>query len=417
MKILFIASFYKPEGNALASRASGMAEIWAREGHDVTVIAPTPKLPSGEIYPGYKNLWRQQEEINGVHVIRRKAYLVPESSSLKKIVSHIVFMFFAFFTVLSVKKMDIIITSSPPFFPAWLDVPLHWLKKSIYIVEFRDPWVDGFALLGIKIPRIVTKILFWMERSMLKFADHVVAVGPGYKKRLLQKNVPEEKISIIMNGADEELFYPRERDVNFQRRFSLENKFVCSYIGTLGYCCGLFPLIPEAAKILKGKGRNDIVLMIIGDGKIKQALQDRVEAENLDNVRVTGILPKQEIPLAISCSDVSLVHLRENESFDVLMPSKIFENAAMRRPILIGVGGFAEEFVTSAQAGIPMVPESPDSLVEKIIELADHPEKCRELGHNAEVNIAKKHSRYSKAMDYLKLMNDLIEGDKTGDDL
>jgi hypothetical protein len=95
---------------------------------------------------------------------------------------------------------------------------------------------------------------------------------------------------------------------------------------------------------------------------------------------LTGRLGRDEVPTVLASSDACLIHLRGCDLFRTVIPSKLFETMAMARPIIMGVKGEAREIVLQAQAGIPMEPDSPESLVQCVEYLADRPEEARQLG-------------------------------------
>lgn len=167
--------------------------------------------------------------------------------------------------------------------------------------------------------------------------------------------------------------------------------------------CGLKTAL-DAADILKQRQRNDIAIVLVGDGAQREALQREAAARHLNNVIFTGRRPKTEIPLWVASSNVNLVHLKKTDLFTTVMPSKIFESAGCARPILMGVDGFAKDLVMEAGAGIPMGPENVQEMVDALEKLAADPELCRRLGENAYRNIASKYTRDTQAQDYLKIL-------------
>ena len=113
------------------------------------------------------------------------------------------------------------------------------------------------------------------------------------------------------------------------------------------------------------------------------------------------------MPDWVSSSDASLVHLKKTELFTTVMPSKIFESAGCKRPIVMGVDGFAKKLVMDAEAGLDMTPESAESLVECVKKLVEDPTLCCKLGENAYNNIAKVYNRDQQAKDYLKTLKEM----------
>lgn len=404
MKILFLTHYYPPEGNAPASRVSSLVLRWVKEGHEVTVLTCAPNVPDGVVYKGYENRWRQTESVDGVTIIRVWTYIAPNKGTARRIANYLSFMFSSAWHGLWLKKPDIIIATSPQFFCGWSGVLLHWLRRIPFILEIRDIWPESISAVEVGIPAFMLRIIEVMEKIMYRSADHIVTVGQGYVEKLVERKVPAAKISVIMNGVDKTLFYPRSPVPELLKQWKLDGKFICSYVGTIGMACGLLTVL-EAAAQLKAINRNDIILVLVGDGAQREALETEAKLRSLDNVIFTGRRPKSEIPDWISSSNVNLVHLKKTDLFTTVMPSKIFESAGCARPVLLGVEGFSRNLVMEAEAGIPMEPENAADMVKGLITLADDPELCRRLGDNAFRNIAARYDRDTQAKDYLSILN------------
>lgn len=403
MRILFFSHYYTPEGNAPATRVSALCERWVRAGHDVTVITGAPNVPNGIVYDGYKNE-RKSEVINGVKVERVKTYIAANKGVIKRMLNFTTYFLSALWTSLRLPKADVVIATSPQIFAGYVGVWYKRLRCVPLVTEIRDIWPESMFAVGAKVPRLGIWALERIEKAMYRCCDRLVTVGEGYRLRLAEKGVPEEKMSVVMNGTDLEVYSPREKDATLLKQFGLEGKFVVSYIGTVGMACGLEVVFDAAPKVPEG-----VVFVIVGDGAYRANLEDEAKKRGLTNVVFTGRQPKLAMPDWVASSDVSLVHLKKTELFTTVMPSKIFESAGCKRPIIMGVDGFAKKLVMDADAGLDMTPESAESLVECVKKLVDNPALCCKLGENAYNNIAKVYNRDQQASDYLSILNRTIK--------
>ncbi len=452
MKILFFSHYYTPEGNAPATRVSALCERWAKAGHDVTVVTGAPNVPNGIVYDGYRNA-RTSEVLNGVKIERVKTYIAANKGVVRRMLNYVSFFVSALWTALRLERPDVVIATSPQIFCGYagvwykrlrggrLEVEGRRLKKRRIplVVEIRDIWPESMFAVGAKVPRLGIWGLEKIEKSMYRNCDRLVTVGEGYRLRLKEKGVPEEKMSVVMNGTDLAVYSPREKNAELLKQFGLEGKFVVSYIGTVGMACGLEVVLEAAEKISgfrgqeeggSGKGishrehkehrgmgegqvsgdegnAKEISFVIVGDGAYREKLEAEAKKRRLDNVVFTGRQPKSLMPDWVSSSDASLVHLKKTELFTTVMPSKIFESAGCKRPIIMGVDGFAKKLVMDAKAGLDMTPESADSLVACVKRLLADPKLCRELGENAYHNIAKRHNRDQQADDYFEILENV----------
>jgi glycosyltransferase involved in cell wall biosynthesis len=239
------------------------------------------------------------------------------------------------------------------------------------VLEIRDIWPESIVTVGAMKRSLVIRLLEWLERRLYAAADRIVTVGDGYRQQLLSKNVAAEKIAVIPNGVDLELFSPdhdsaaaHTRSASLRRRWGAGDRFVCAYVGTVGMAHGLD--VVDAAARLRNSGRDDVAFWIVGDGAERERLATEAARRRLDNVRFVGLVSKSDVADVLSACDACLVHLRGTELFATVIPSKIFEMLAMNVPIIMGVRGEAQEIVLCARGGLPMTPDDPQSLIDAI---------------------------------------------------
>jgi glycosyltransferase involved in cell wall biosynthesis len=408
MRILIFTHNYFPEGNALASRFTAMCQHWATLGHEVQVITNTPNFPIGQIFDGYKNKFVQHEIINGVHVTRVWTYITPNKGTLKRMINFIVFMFMSVWIALFQKCPDVIIGSSPQFFAAWaglISSRLHWCRVP-FIAEIRDLWPDSIVAVGAMKNKKLLAIIYWLEKLLYRWATHIVTVGPGYAEDLKDKKVPKEKISIIPNGVDKELFLGQLPDENFRAKYGLEHKIACAYLGTIGMAAGL-EIVLNIAEQLQKQNRNNIVFFLIGDGADREILQKDAEKRQLNNVIFTGMIPKNNIPAILAAIDICFVHLKKKQLFTRVLPSKIFEMAAMKKPIILGVEGFAAQLIREADAGICIEPENTNNFLEAIEILVQQPELQKKYGEHGHHYVLKHYNRKHLAEQYISVIESI----------
>ena len=406
MRILVFSHYYYPEGNAPASRMHALCSLWAQQGHDVRVITCAPNVPNGVVYEGYKNrLWPQNEVIAGVKVKRVWTRLAANKGTFGRIINFVSYMVTAVLAARFMRRPDIIIATSPQFFCGWagLIAAKFRLRRVRFVLEIRDMWPDSIVAVGAMQNKRLLRILYKMENWLYRGANHIVTVGQGYREDLLDKGVDKQKISIVPNGVDKELFYPQEPDQEFVEKYVGQGNFACAYIGTIGMAAGLDVAI-RAGQLLKDRGRNDIRLIMVGDGAERENLEKKLQEKGLDNVLFTGRLAKEEVPKILSAVDSCLVHLKKKDLFKRVLPSKIFEMAAMKKPIILGVQGCAAELLQEAGAGICIEPENEEELVDAVCSLADDPEQRAKYGEDGREYVLKNYDRESLAEEYIKIL-------------
>ncbi len=420
MRILFFCHYYPPEVNAPAARTSEHCARWAAAGHDVTVVTCVPNCPDGVVFDGYRNRLRQQVEmVDGVRVVRVWTYVAPNVGTVRRIANYVAYMLSAICASLWLPRPDVVVATSPQFFCGWAGVWASRLQRCPFVLEIRDIWPESIQAVGAMRGGPVVRFLEWLERRLYRAADHIVTVGNGYRDRIAEKSPESEtsRITVIMNGVDPQKFSPEMADGvgEFRRRWGLEGRFVCSYIGTIGMAHGL-DVVLDAAAQLREEGRRVVLFLMVGDGARRKELQEAANERGLsESVVFTGRQPRELMPTVLAASDACLVHLRATELFSTVIPSKIFETMAMERPIIMGVEGEAREIVQQAGAGIAMEPESAESLVAAIEQLAGDDEARRAMGKSGRAFVSEEFSRDRQASRYLDLLVEIVEPGGSGD--
>ena len=406
MHILFLTHYFHPEGNAPATRVYELARRWVKAGCRVTVLTGVPNVPSGVAYPGYRNRLRQCETLEGIEVVRVWTYLAANKGTLRRTLNYLSFMSMACWAGRSVGTPDVVIATSPQFFCGWAGAHVAEILGKPFILEIRDLWPESIRAVGAITRPGLIRGLENLERKLYARADHIVTVGEGYRRRLVERHVPGERISVVPNGVDLSTFHWREPDPQLKRAYGLEKVFVCSYIGTIGMAAGL-NVILRAAQILKERDNHAIRFLLVGDGAAREDLQEQACEQGLSNVIFTGLQDKQRIPAFLSISDVCLVHLRKAELFETVMPSKIYEAAAMARPIILGVQGEAAKLVNETGAGICIEPENPHQLADALAALTSDVHRVQEMGRNGAERLAPRFDMDTLAAGYLRTITDV----------
>ena len=163
----------------------------------------------------------------------------------------------------------------------------------------------------------------------------------------------------------------------FKKELNLDNKFVVGYIGTMGMAHGLDFIINSIPKI----DDDNIHFLFVGDGAKRDSIVKQSKMLNLRNITFIGLVSETEVVKYISICDITLVNLIKSETFKNVLPSKIFNSAAMKKPILLGVEGESKELVEGYNAGIYFDPENEKDFVEKLLVLKNNEfvyNECRE---------------------------------------
>ncbi len=406
MRIWFLSHYFPPEGNAPASRVFETARRWVASGHQVTVITGPPSVPDGVVYSGFRNGFSRAVEA-GIDVVRVATYVAPNRGVLRRSLNFASYMVSATLRALALERPDVVVATTPQFFCGWAGVLVAGLRRRPLVLEVRDLWPASIVAVGALAPGPTLSALEALERRMYAAADHIVTVGQGYAEELRARGVEERSLSVITNGVDLDLFEPRASSPELLEGYGLGGRFVCAYVGTVGMGSGLKVLLPVATR-LRELGREDVGILVVGDGAIRAELEGEARERGLTNLVFAGRQPKSTIPAHLASAGCCLVHLRRSELFQTVLPSKIFEAMAMARPIVLGVEGHAARLVEGAGAGICVTPEDPEAQVRAILRLADDPGLCARYGAAGRAVAVREYDRVGLADRYLELLERVV---------
>ena len=379
MNILFLSHYFPPEVNAPATRTYEHCRRWVELGHNVTVVSCVPHHPMGKAYPGFKNKLMHTEYKDGIRAVKIFTYITANEGFLKRTWNYVFYMIMAVLAAPFLPKADVVLSTSPQFFNGLAGFLVSRIKRCPWILEIRDLWPESILAVGaIKNPAVI-RTLEYLERFVYRKADHIVAVTRSFRAHILARGGDDSRISVIRNGVDLQLFSSRESDAEYAQQLNVSGKFVAAYVGTHGMAHGLHVLLDTAERL---KDRTDIVILLAGDGAERKRLAEEIVQRRLTNILMLGQLPKADMPKLWSVTDVSLVVLKKLDLFKTVIPSKIFESMAMKKPIILGVQGEGAEIVSESGSGLCVEPENVEQIVAAIRRLADDAALCQRLGES-----------------------------------
>ncbi len=369
MHVLVVTDNFAPERNAPAVRTYAHSRRWAGAGVDVTVVTSAPNFPAGVVQDGYRNRLVQHEKMSGVEVVRVWTYLAPNQAVIRRSLDFLSFAVSGFIAGLA-QPADVIMATSPQLLAGMSGALLAFVRRKPWLLEVRDLWPDSIVALDMMRERgLFVRLLRWIENRLYRSASRIVTTNEGLRERLIARGVPAGKIGVVPNGVDAAEFSPRARPAALAGKYGLTGRFVVGYIGTQGLAHDLQSVVKAAERL---KDAN-VAFLFVGDGAQHQTLVRHVRERRLDNFHFVRSVPADEVPDHIAACDVLLVPLKRTATLSDTMPSKIFEIAAMERPVVIGAEGIAADLVRSHRAGLTVEPENVAALIAAIERLRDEP--------------------------------------------
>ena len=399
---------------APAGRVAEMSRLWVEDGHEVTVLTGFPNHPTGVVPREYRRQFRRlvtRDLYHGVNVVRTWLLPLPNRKAYERILNYGSFCISSAATGMLLRKPDVVIATSPQLLVGLSGWWLARLNGVPFVFEVRDLWPESLAAVGMgneqsALHRGLTKVAEFLYRN----CDRLVVVTPAFKEYLIKHSrVPEEKIVVVENGVDSNVFGRVAPNLALRRELDAEGRFVVSYIGTIGAAHGLETLL-EAASWVRER-MPEVLFLIVGEGADKACVMSLARSRRLSNVRFLGQQPRETIPAYISASDACLVLLKKAELFKTVLPTKMLEFMSCARPIILGVDGHARKVMEQANAGIFITPQDPTALVEAVMRLASDPALRESMGRNGRQHILRYFSRRDSARTYLDVLQDLLGTD------
>ena len=389
MHILFFTDNFPPEVNAPASRTFEHCREWVKAGHRVTVVTCVPNFPTGRIFAGYRNRLWQWQMIDGIDVLRVWSYITANEGFFRRTVDYASFMVSAVCVAIFLRRVDVIVTTSPQIFTPCAGYVISRLKRRPFVFELRDLWPESIRAVGAVRNTAVLRLLGRLEMFLYRAATAIVTVTTAFKDNLVSRGIDRGKISVVLNGADLSRFYPRPKDPLLVERLGLKGKFVAGYVGTHGMAHGLETVLRAAQNVGATPEGRDVTFLLLGDGAEKKRLKELAADMALDSVLFIDTVSKEDVPRYWSLLDVSIIHLKKNALFTTVIPSKLFECMAMGIPVLHGVSGELADLVRRLDIGLVVESEHPKALADGLLKLQRDPDLRARLGANARAAAAR----------------------------
>lgn len=402
MKILFLTQYCPPEVGAPQNRIFEFAKQLNSLGHEITILTAMPNYPRGEVFEGYKGRICLREKIDGISIVRTWIYATKKNSFVKRILNYMSFTASSVLLGLfMVGRQDVVITESPPLFLGYSGYLISKLKKARYVFNVSDLWPESAIKLGVLKSNTLIKLSKWLEEFSYKKAHLITCQTRGIVSSIVSRGFREDKVRLITNGVDSELFKPESRSDLVRKEFKIDGKFAVCYAGIHGIAQGLEVVIKAANEL---KDYKDISIVFIGEGPEKAKLVSMKEELGLDNVQFFPMQPKKNMPGIIASMDAALIPLKKLDLFKGALPSKMFEALSSELPIILSVEGEAETLIRNANAGICVEPENHIEIKEAILKLYSDKGLSNELGKNGRKYVIMNYSRYNITKEFEALL-------------
>lgn len=411
-KLLLLTLVFPPDSVSTSMLLGDLAKELKKLGNDITVLTTTPHYNQEP-----EALARQPLCKRGLGLLYRSTYFgipvyhvsIPVKGSRvgSRLIDYARFHIISTIVGIFVSsRYDLMLVPSPPLtigLSAWL---LGLIKRVPFIYNVQEIYPDIAIKLGVLCNWRLIRLMEWLERFIYNHASVVVVISNWFRRRLLFKGVPDEKICVIPNFVDTDFIKPAAKNSSFARIYGLQNQFVVLYAGNIGLTQSFETIIAAADKLAN---LPNLQFLIVGNGTRQSWLKKELAQKQLSNIRLLSYQPHSIVPQIYASSDVCLVPLKKGTAQGTF-PSKIYSIMAAGRPAIISADNDSELTAVVKQAGCGLLtpPDDTNDLVKAIEYVYSHQIDLQRMGQKGREYVLKYHSRQAIGHQYHKLISEML---------
>ena len=373
VRVCYFNRSYWPDTGATGQLLTELAEdLVSKHGMQVTVVAGYPVPAAGPL--------ASSETRHGVRILRARGTTLSQRSFAGRATNYLTYFLSALWIALRLPRQDVTVALTDPPIIGLAALAARPRRGMVFYCQDIFPQVAG--LLEDFKSEFINQALERLNRHLVRRAKRIVSLGETMTSRLVEgKGADPAKITVIQNWADTSAIVPSAKANEFSRAHGLDQRFVVLHAGNIGLSQNLDVVI-DAAAILQP--RTDIVIVFIGDGNRRLALESAARARGLDNVRFLPFQPRESLRWTYATSDVCLVSLKPGLA-GYIVPSKLYPILAAGRPYIAAVEPLTEVAALTEhhRCGVLVTPGDAAKMAAAIVALADHRDEREGMGQRA----------------------------------
>lgn len=390
MKMLRLSPYYFPERISSTHLTDDLETAYAEAGFHTEIYVPTPTRGiTNEERQKYKRI-KYEERYDGKLIVHRFAMFREGRNPIGRAVRYVLVNLAQYHKGCHAKDITIVTGGSTPPTQGVLCAKVakklskKYKRPVPFVFNLQDMFPESLASTGLaKKGSFLYKIGEKISNYTYRNATEIMVVSENMKAALLEKGVPEEKITVIYNWIDTETTVPVARDDNplFDELSLPRDKFYLTYAGNLGNSQNVNILLDCAAAL---KDKEDIVFVVFGGGSEKEKFEKKIAQSGLTNIRLFPLQPMERVSQVYSLGDASFVTCKKGVGGGAF-PSKAVSILATGTPVIASFDLDSDlcHILTNNKAGLCAEAEDVHAAIDAILTLYDDPNLCRTYGINA----------------------------------
>lgn len=406
MKVLLISAYFPPETGAAANLFHDLGRNLAQKGHDVTVLTSFPSYHVVAKIDSYKGSRFMEEQLNGMKVLRVKVPRFPQYIPVGRGLWQFSVAYFFSRALKRIVKHDIALIYSPPLPLGLTGMSLLKRYGTPFILNVQDVFPQSAIDLKLLKNKTLIRVFEYLEKRIYRHAKCITVHSCDNQKHVQSAGVDAGKVAIIPNWIDTEYLKPGPKQNSFSDEHGLQNKFIVSFAGIIGYSQDI-DVILNAAELIREK--EEILFLIAGDGVEKKRLVLKAKNLGLNNVLFLPMQLRNVYSQILHSSDICLSTLKGVVTSSPI-PSKILSIMAAGKPLIacMNLNSSASNMVEDAQCGFVLPAGDYKGFADGILRLYNSPELCDNYGSNGREYCVERFSTDVCANKYIQLFEQNI---------
>jgi glycosyltransferase involved in cell wall biosynthesis len=379
MKVLYFHQHFSTPKGSTGIRSYEMARRLVARGHQVTMVCGSyGGGGTGLAMPFVQG--RRRGVVDGIEVIE---FGLTYSNADGLVKRGLTFLKFALRSIdlAFTERYDVLFATTTPLTAGIPGIFARWLRGKPFVFEVRDLWPELPRAMGVIKDPLMLGAMSVLEWASYRSAHRLIGLSPGIVDGIAQRGVPREHIALVPNGCDLGIFAGAVEP--WRPAQVRPSDLLAVFAGTHGMANGLDAVLDAAAE-LKRRGRNDIKLLLIGQGKLKPGLQARAQRERLDNVVFHEPVDKARLAGLMAATDVGLQILANVPAFYYgTSPNKFFDYIAAGLPVLNNYPGWLAQIITDNACGFAVSPDNAVAFADALEQAADDRAALKEMGQRS----------------------------------
>lgn len=416
MKLLFLPAYTFPEKAASGYLGSNMNEAFVSNGFIIESYAPTPTRGiSEETREKYKNI-KVEKFYDGKMTLHRFSMFQEGKNVVQRAFRYLMCFCCHYYYGIKSQNVSCIFLASTPPIQGMLGAFLKKRKKVPFVYNLQDIFPDSLVGTGLaKKGGLLWKIGRVIENFTYRNADKIIVISEDFKKNIMEKGVPEEKIEVVYNWVDQNAVVdvPREQNKLFDKYGLDRSKFYIEYSGNIGLTQNMDMLLEVMAELQVS--HPDINLVLVGEGAYKAQVEKIVDEKQLKNVHLLPFQPYEDISHVFSLGDAGLVISKPGVGANSV-PSKTWSIMSASRPVLANFDeNELKQIVEKHYCGIFTKAGDKEAFKQSILALFNNREMAVEMGKNGRQFVMDNLTREVGTQKYVDVIKSVVaEAKKQG---